>query len=228
MDNSGLLVSPEFGNPKKYLEAGEMTQLNDSITKLAQSVRSTSNAQTTGQIVRKLLVLMNEKTRRLNDSKDTRKFKRTAAEILESGERTGCCDSSTLFVALARAAGIPAMQVITLNTNEAKESEANNSLIHSGHFFTACYLTDISGNSTWNIIDSNRDVYYPEDVRFLKLNTNDRNITNRYYAFAYANDFREIGIDGLKIDSIPNMAEIQKIAYDRTNKELIHHDNFER
>lgn len=223
MDNSGLLVAPEFDNPQKYLEAGEMTQLNDSIIRLAQSVRSTSNAQTTEQIVRKLLVIMNEKTKILKDPKDTRKFKRTAAEILESGERTGCCDSSTLFVALARAAGIPAMQVITLNTDYAKKG-----ITTYGHFFSACYLTDISGNSTWKIIDSNTEVYHPENVQFLKKNINDRNITNRYYAFAYANDFREIEIDGLKIDSIPNMAEIQKIAYDRTNKDLLRNNSHER
>ncbi len=45
----------------------------------------------------------------------------------------------------------------------------------------------------------------------------DRNIEG-YYAFAYVNDFRDININGRKIDSIENMKIIQEEAYKECDK----------
>ena len=230
MDTKGLLVVPQFEYPEKYLEAGRMTELNDEIIKLSRIASNTIfnkmlNRNANGKIVRKLVVLMQKRTKRLNQPNDNRKFRRTAQEILESGERTGCCDSSTLFVALARAQGIPTMQVITFNKEEGRESDITGDSIHSGHFFSACYISDIYGKYSWVIIDTDRPVSYIEDVTLKKMNLLDRNIDHRFYAFAYANDYRDVNINGLKIDSISHMCQIQKIAYDQSDKSLLSYHN---
>jgi hypothetical protein len=82
---------------------------------------------------------MHKRTERLKDKYDSRKFKRTATEILESGKRTGCCDSCTLFCALARSKGIPTIQIIALNKNDKAKT---------GHFFAGCYLKDKTGKAS--------------------------------------------------------------------------------
>lgn len=205
MNKEGLLEEPEFENIEKYLESGSRTKVNEIIKNVAEKI----NGQTDGMIVRNIMLWINENTTRLHNSKDPRKFKRSASEILISGERTGCCDSSTLFTALARAKNIPTMQVITLD----KDCDKNG--YTSGHFYVACYLKDIEGNGKWNLIDSDKQISDIRDVDIGKLNLEDRNISNRRYAFAYTKDYSDIEIDGLKIDSIQNMAKIQEKVYEQ-------------
>ncbi len=214
MNTKGLLAEPDFTNLEKYLESGDRTEITDEIKKISKSIDGPSD----GMLVKNILVWINQNTIRLNSGNDPRKFKRTATEILESRERTGCCDSSTLFSALARSKGIPTMQIITFCVDWAKNLIAGKKVETSGHFFISCYLKDAYGKSDWVLIDSDQPTQSIKDIRLQILNRNNRNIRNNYYAFAYVNDYSNISFNELKIDSIANMGRIQLYALQNSDK----------
>lgn len=214
MKKEGLLSEPQFDNIEFYLQSGNRTEISKSIQNISDSITGSSD----GMIVRNILVWINQNTKRLHNSNDSRKFKRNADEILKSRERTGCCDSSTLFTALARSKNIPTMQIITLDKNWAQKISEGKNTSTSGHYFTACYLTDITGKSNWVLIDTDRPVYDYRDVQFSKLNQNNRNIGRNFYAFAYVRDYSDICTNGLNIDSIENMSKIQLKALNQCDK----------
>lgn len=200
MLKNGLLKEPEYGNVKEYLKSASKSEVTPEIISATNGI----DGNTSGALVKNILVYMHEKTKRLKDPKDNRKFRRTATEILESGERTGCGDSCTLFCALARSKGIPTIQIITFNKKDKAET---------GHFFAACYLKDKTGESKWYLIDPDRDVKSPEEVRIRNFNKEDRNLNDRYYAFAYVKDYSEVGID-----SIQSISRIQRKVYEECDK----------
>lgn len=225
MKKEGLLVQPDFSNPSKYLTSGNRTVITEDIRKITQTI----TGQTTGMIVKNLLVWMHTNTTRLHNASHQQKFKRTAHEILQSGERTGCCDSSTLFTALARSKNIPTMQVITFDKKWAHNISKGKRVPTSGHYFTACYLTDIHNKSNWVLIDSDKEVKNIQDVRFTTLNTTNRNINRNFYAFAYVRDYSDLDYNGLKINSINDMAKIQLEAYKGCDKkDLVLEEDLER
>ena len=209
MHRNSLLVAPELKNTNKYLESGTRTEITDIISKKAKILKD----RTDGLTVRKILVWMNKHTSRLHDGSDSRKFKRSATEILQSMERTGCCDSCTLFTALARSVGIPTMQIITLSKRWGKEIDEGRKTATSGHFFASVYLKDIHGKFGWTLVDPDKYVTDIRDVRFSPLKIEDRNMGD-LYTFAYVTDY----FDDLGIDSIGKMAEVQLEAYKKCDK----------
>lgn len=209
MIKDGLLRTPEWDNTNKYLKSGTRTESID-ITKI---IKENLKDMTDGIKVRKILVLMNKYTSRLHNANDSRKFKRNATEILKSGERTGCCDSCTLFTSIARSVGIPTMQIITLNKNWGRNIESGKKVGTSGHFFAGVYLQDIHGKYNWKVVDADRYVTDIKDVSFKNLNKENRNIGN-FYTFAYVSDY----FDDLGIDSIKKMSEVQLDAYIKCDK----------
>lgn len=200
MIKDGLLVAPDFTNINKYLESGTRTGITDTIIKKSKMLKGITD----GITVRNILVWMNTNTARLNDGTDFRKFKRNATEILQSNERTGCCDSSTLFTAFSRSLGIPTMQIITLSKRWAKNINEGKKVGTTGHFLAGVYLKDINGKSCWSIVDTDRYVTDVRDVIFMPLKVESRNIRD-LYSFAYVKDY----YDDLGIDSIEKMAEVQ-------------------
>lgn len=206
MNEEGLLVSPKFDTSSEYLRQGKMTEFDMDILRFASKIKSKENDKNT---IIELINLMNKETKRLKDTRDQRKFKRTASEILASGERTGCCDSATLFTAMARSQGIPTMQIITMQEKAALEALENGSAVCGGHFWVGCYAKNNAGENEWMLFDSDS-----EHPHRMKWDLEDRNIRD-FYAFAYVNDYRDVelvrddklGI--LKIDSIDSMNRIQ-------------------
>lgn len=214
MDKQGLLVEPNFTDVNLYLESGEMTKITDNIKAIADQI----NCETDGMTLRKIIYWIHSNTVRLNSPKDKRKFKRTADEILLSGERTGCCDTATLFTAITRAKGIPTMEIITLSKLWGEKFDRGVEEGTEGHFFAASYVKDVNNKLSWVLIDPDKRVSDLREVRIEHLKNDNRNIGNIYYAFAYVRDFRDVMINRLKIDSIQNMGEIQKMAYIACNK----------
>lgn len=204
MKEEGLLQKPEFQNLQKYLKFGKRTNFNENIFKIAKNI----NEITDGYIVRKILLWINQNTERQKNLKDGRKFKRSATEILESGERTGCCDSSTLYTVIARAKGIPTMQIICINKDTSK----------GGHFYVASYLKDTNGKGNWILIDSDAPVKDIRDVRLTTLNLNNRNISNKRYAYAYTDDYSNVELNGIRMDSIENMNKLQEMVWNLLDK----------
>ena len=215
MNKSGLLEEPEFDNISKYLVSDKRTEVTEGIRNIASQI----NGDTDGITIRNILLWINQNTIRLHDGRDHRKFKRSADEILDSRERTGCCDSSTLFTAIARAKGIPTMQILTFDKEWGEKLDRGEHAGTEGHFYVGCYLKDVNGNGSWVLIDSDAPIRDIRDVNIRKLNTDSRNISRRRYSFAYTNDYSNIDVDGLKIDSISAMAKIQRLAYEMCDKE---------
>ena len=209
MNEKGLLAFPEFDNVTKYLKSGERTEVTEYIRNAVEQVQG----NTDGLLVRNLLVWMNQHTERIHDSRDRRKFTRSAEEILLSGERTGCCDSSTLFTALARSKNIPAMQIISLGKDWVNKLDRGEEAKTESHYFTACYIQDVSGDREWVLIDSDRRLLDARDVYMTRLKLEDRNLDRKFYAVAYTRDYSDIVVDGMKIDSIENMRKILYKAY---------------
>lgn len=213
MNKNGLLEEPEFGNISKYLESGLRTAVTEEIKDITDDISEESD----GKIVKNLMVKMYECCNFVRDSSnDKRKFKRSATEILQSKELTGCCDCSTLFTALARSKGIPSMQILTFKKEWGKRIIEHKSVDSvQGHFFTACFLRDVNGVGKWFYINTAEKAKYPEDVSLIPLNLNNRDLRTKrseYYAFAFTRDYSDISIKGIKIDSINNMGMIQRGA----------------
>ena len=225
MKKEGLLMEPDFSNINKYLTSGNRTEITNEIKQVSQTI----TGSTDGMIIRNILVWMHKNTIRLHNSSHSQKFKRTATEILNSKQRTGCCDSSTLFTALARSKNIPTMQIITFDKHWANKVSKQEKVPTSGHYFTACYMTDIYNNSNWILIDTDRAVKYVQDVRFTLLNLTNRNITRNFYSFAYVRDYSDINYNGLQINSINEMAQLQLAAYKNCDKtDLFFSEDLER
>ena len=205
MKNEGLIKEPEFDNKNKYLQFGNRTDCSKEIIEIAQSI----NEPTDGLTVRKILLWINQNTVRIHDEKDERKFKRSSTEILESRERTGCCDSSTLFTSIARCKGIPTMQIVTINKDTGRD----------GHFYVASYLKGTEKIGRWILIDTDVPIKDIRDVRLGTLDLDDRNISKRRYAYAYTEDYSNIELDGIRIDSIQNMNKLQNIVWGLLDKE---------
>ena len=222
MNEEGLLVSPKFDTPSEYLRQGKMTEFDMDILRLASRVKSKGNDENT---IIELINLMNQETKRLDKAfRDQRKFKRTASEILASRERTGCCDSATLFTAMARSQGIPTMQIITVRKEDALKSLKDGSTVCSGHFWVGCYAKNEAGENEWMLFNSDSN-----QPRRMEWDLEDRNIRD-CYAFAYVNDYRDVelvrddklGI--LKIDSIDSMNQIQTEVARRCDTSLFKED----
>ena len=213
MYREGLVNSPRFDNPEFYLTSGIRTAAGD----LVENLAARAIGETREDIAIDLLRKMNTVTKRLeNAHDDPRKFKRNAEEILESEERTGCTDSSTLYTALLRARGIPAMQIIANNVPRALEDPEN---FTYSHFFTAALLEDEEGATVWKIIDSDvSDETIDKKAHFTVLNQGDRNIDRHHYAFAYTRDYGDILAYGKKIESVSAMLDIQREAFARSDK----------
>ena len=205
MKNEGLIKEPEFDNKNKYLQFGNRTDCSKEIIEIAQSI----NEPTDGLTVRKILLWINQNIERIHDEKDERKFKRSSTEILESGERTGCCDSSTLFTSIARCKGMPTMQIVTINKDTGRD----------GHFYVASYLKGTEKIGRWILIDTDVPIKDIRDVRLGTLDLDDRNISKRRYAYAYTEDYSNIELDGIRIDSIQNMNKLQNIVWGLLDKE---------
>ena len=176
--------------------------------------------------LKNLLIWMNSNVKRMFGKKDSKKFNKTAEEILISKERTGCSDSAVLFSTIVRTMGIPAMQIITFDKDwgvNLDKGEDTKGVF--GHFFVGVFVNDKDGNKKWKIIDSDNPTTEIDKINIYTLKKEDRNITKRRYAFAYVRDFRDIELDGIRLDSEYNMKYIQTKAYMESNRKDIDFDN---
>ncbi len=219
MNKKGLLVEPEIENPDAYLGSGTRTPILI-LEFSSDEINNFKKYLTDRQIVREIICWMQQKTERLINGSDERKFKRSSKEILESGERTGCCDSCTLFTSLAREFGIPTMQVITLSREWGRKKDEGENPGTAGHFFAATYLRDNKGKGGWYLVDPDHSVSAPNKVEIRALDISERHIGKDNYIFAYVRDY----YDDLKIDSIKSMTDIQCSAYEKCDKNDIFND----
>jgi len=209
MNRAGLLAEPIFDNPDYYLGEGELTKKTDFIEYISSKI----NGETDGERIRNLIVWINKNIPRKEGQRDPRKFNKTAEDIINDKIRTGCSDSCILFSTIARAMEIPTIQIITFDKDWGEEVEKGKETNGTrGHFYCGVYIKDINGKADWILIDSDAPVSEKDKVVFRKLDRSNRSVSQRRYAFAYVRDFRDITVDGIKIDSIEHMAYVQRKA----------------
>lgn len=218
MNLKGLIEAPVYDNISKYLESGARTEVTEEIREFTRGITGEDDED----IVKKLMVVMYRFCIHKGDTtKDERKFRRSATEILKSREITGCCDCSTVFTALARSKGIPAMQILTFKKvwgQKTYDKKPTNGI--QGHFFTACYLRDKSGNGDWFYIDTASMAKKIDDVNVISIDQDSRHFerikkdgnNSQYYAFAFTRDYNDLSIGEYKIDSIHNMGIFQRFG----------------
>lgn len=216
MINNGLLQEPKFDNPEYYLTSGPRTEVTPKIKQVAMR----AEGETDEELAINLLKLMNEVTPYTSKylEVDPKDFKKSAEEILDEGSRTGSFDSATLYTALLRARGIPAMQIITFNVPAAIKDPQ---WFRTGYFFVACFLKDKKGNSSWQIIKphvDNWDIAWNK-IGFEPFDLDDRNINNHEYAYAYTRDYSEVNYKGRYINSKQRIFDISRLCFGYSKKQ---------
>ena len=164
---------------------------------------------------------MNKTTQRESNSRDPKKFNKSAEEILKDKLRTGCSDSAVLYSTVARALGIPTMQIQSLDIDWAKKVKNNEEIDGLyGHFYCASYLETMPGKFKWYLIDTDMPQRRVMDENYnplMEFNINDRNIDKNRYAYAYTIDSKEIEIDGQKMDSIERNGRVMFKVIEEAN-----------
>ena len=218
MEKAGLIVEPEWDTPEYYLSEGELTKATD---KIKNEIAKIDIHATDEEKVTNIMKWMNSVTKRESNSKDHKKFNKTAEEILEDKLRTGCSDSAVLYSTVARAMGIPTMQIQSMDIDWAikvKNKEKIDGLY--GHFYCASYLETMPGKFKWYLIDTDMPQRRVMDENYnplMEFNINDRNIDKNRYAYAYTIDSKEIEIDGQKIDSIERNGRVMFKVIEEAN-----------
>lgn len=225
MEKAGLIVEPEFNNPNYYLGEGTLTKQTELIRSIAKRIIGSTDEEK----VRNMLAFLNSEVpiKKVNDG---RKFQKTAEEILNSRQRTGCSDSAILFCTMARAMGIPAMMVVTFDKdwreNVVKGKNVDKTV---GHFYSAVYLRGNDDKGVWKLIDTHKTRRIPKDIDIQVFDLEDRNIyykgESTKYAFAYARDTRDVTLNGRTIDSVSNMRYIQvRAALEANGRDIVQDD----
>ena len=135
MEKIRLISNPE--NIKHYLEAGNQTVLTASILERSSLIE--------GNVEEKVSKIF-EFLRTLKQSKFNKDVfrKRTASQIMEDGEATGCTDNALVFIALARACNIPAKYVEALSKDWLQKG--GNLIL--GHVYASIFY-----ENAWHLID---------------------------------------------------------------------------
>lgn len=122
------LLEQEISETEKYLKSGNQTLITPEIQKIADDFH--------GETLEKVEQIFN-KIRSFGLKKfDDKVFrKRTAARIIEEGYLTGCTDFALTFIALARASGIPAKYIETIDGEWLKEGGES----YQGHIYSQIY-----------------------------------------------------------------------------------------
>jgi len=126
-----------------FLEQGEFTQIDETVQKYADSVKSLGG--TKDNVPRFLSILPEFIGQFPWKNYNPNEFrKRTASEILKSEYYNGCTDKALAFLAIARAVGIPAKYVETFQSRWLN----NPTETIEGHVFT-----NIFDEEQWRIVE---------------------------------------------------------------------------
>ncbi len=147
---------------KEFLNSGKQTKITPTVKKLANELKNSNPYE----FIFNFFAWKREGLKLIKGIKAKIKLlrKRTADEIIKSGEVTGCGDIAIVFASVARANGIPARVVETLEENWLKEG---NTKYISGHVFV-----DVDINGRWLMIDPtlgniNSNYVWGNDRRFI-------------------------------------------------------------
>lgn len=140
---------------KIYLSNGKLSQPFLEKEQLERKILQDINAkQSRGVNISMLEGILNWCHHNVKFSKDEEfrkynKFKRTAKEVWESGQSTGCNDFALIFATFARQLGISTTILHTAEENWLKSFHAGEDFsIYSGHAFCECFY-----EGKWVLVD---------------------------------------------------------------------------
>lgn len=116
---------------RHYLESGKQTIITPKIKEIAESFGKTFDEKIV-DIFHFVKTLKKDETNKIEIFR-----KRTADQIIDDGYITGCTDEGLVFIALARACGIPTKYIETMRTAGLEDLTNNN-----GHIFVGIYKDD--------------------------------------------------------------------------------------
>lgn len=201
---SGALRSPrlkvEHGSKSldRWLRSGEQSEITPEIQELAKKLEAEDPWVTLRRINRWVLT-HNKQVKRSRAWRKSVFRKRTAAELLESGEMTGCGDFAVLLAALFRAAGFPTVYVGSLKKDWVRNwVNGNRSGSFMGHSFLEVYV-----NGEWILVDSTEGYYWKG------YDPKNPNLPRGYYAYGKGVDPWDLGIKSLPVllQSMKNIAK---------------------
>ncbi len=201
---SGVLRSPrlkvEHGSKSldRWLRSGEQSEITPEIQELAKKLEAEDPWVTLRRINRWVLT-HNKQVKRSRAWRKSVFRKRTAAQLLNSGEMTGCGDFAVLLAALFRAAGFPTVYVGSLKKDWVRGwADGNRSGSFMGHSFLEVYV-----NGEWILVDSTEGYYWRG------YDPKNPNLPRGYYAYGKGVDPWDLGIKSLPIliQSMKNIAE---------------------
>ena len=133
---------------KNYLKDTKQIVITDDIKNIADNFRQ----KNLDLILEILDWVFNNFENTENDKEEKMKLfrKRTADEIIKSGKVTGCTDYAIVFIALARAKGIPTKYIEAIRKRWLDIGDENHI---EGHVFTECQIND-----KWYITDPQQGV----------------------------------------------------------------------
>ena len=127
---------------KNYLKSGKQTEITEEIRNITETI----HGEGLYFIVNALSwVEDNIKPEKESENKNNLFRKRTADQIIKDGFSTGCTDIALVFIAIARAKGIPTKYVEAIEKQWLKSTEENNI---RGHIFAICFI-----DGQWFLID---------------------------------------------------------------------------
>ena len=213
MEKKGLLEEPRFDEPGYYLTSGPRTEVTESLWALAQKAQGNTDEE----LAMNMIDVMNDEVdfSRLVPEGEFGKYQKTAEYILKEKMRTSVVDSATLYTALLRARGIPAMQIMTMCVPDAVRDPE---LFWYGYMYVAAFLRDEEGKGKWKFVDPNIGKMKHSWSHFYDFDPEDRNFENAEYAFAYTRDYGELDYMGRKFTSERMYRELQRLFFRKCNK----------
>jgi len=130
-----------------------MTQLDSTVLKVAGEIQA--NAPQQGMSVLRGISNYIRSMQHDTNHKDELFRQRSADEIIESGFYTGCTDRALAFLAIAKAAGIPALYVETMKEDTLGKPGAG----MQGHVFTNIYDAQEQSWRIYEPIEGFKDSY---------------------------------------------------------------------
>ena len=129
----------------KYLQTGEQTEVTPAIQKMADLITGDSDKEIAENIISWIQDNLEHK-----DIDSLAKGSLTAEEIIEKGEFSGCTDFALVFITLARAKGIPAIYVETIQQDFLEKVNAGEKVDSPflGHVFADVYI-----DGAWKAVD---------------------------------------------------------------------------
>ena len=140
----------DYAHPERYLELKASLGDRGAIERIAASLQGDSDEEK----LRAIYTWMSENVRyNKDDARDGRYHWRNFDQLVSDKTHGGCADQSILFGALARAKGIPAVWVKTMDVDWIQEFERTKGAVSSwrGHVFSEIFI-----DGRWRLLDETR------------------------------------------------------------------------